>query len=86
MISVVNNGSGKNARIGGFQVGGKTGTAENGEDENPHGWFIGFVMKNNEPIIATAVFLNQAGTGGSAEAARIGGQIMKAYIGEKGLA
>jgi peptidoglycan glycosyltransferase len=86
MISVVNNGSGRNARISGFQVGGKTGTAENGEDENPHGWFIGFVMKNNEPIIATAVFLNQAGTGGSAEAARIGGQIMKAYIGEKGLA
>jgi penicillin-binding protein A len=86
MISVVDKGSGKNARINGFQVGGKTGTAENATDEEPHGWFIGFVMKNGEPIIAAATFLEQAGTGGSAEAARITGQIMKAYIGEKGLA
>ena len=86
MISVVEKGSGKNARINGFQVGGKTGTAENATDEESHGWFISFAMKNGEPIIATAVFLENAGKGGSAEAARIAGQIMKAYIGEKGLA
>jgi peptidoglycan glycosyltransferase len=86
MISVVNNGSGKNARISGFQVGGKTGTAENATEAESHGWFISFAMKGNEPVIATAVFLENAGKGGSAEAARIAGQIMKAYIGEKGLA
>jgi penicillin-binding protein A len=86
MISVVNNGSGKNARIQGFQVGGKTGTAENATEAESHGWFISFAMKGNEPVIATAVFLENAGKGGSAEAARIAGQIMKAYIGEKGLA
>jgi peptidoglycan glycosyltransferase len=86
MISVVENGSGKNARISGFRVGGKTGTAENATEAESHGWFISFAMKGNEPVIATAVFLENAGKGGSAEAARIAGQIMKAYIGEKGLA
>jgi peptidoglycan glycosyltransferase len=85
MISVVENGTGKNAKIPGFQVGGKTGTAENAEGAESHGWFIGFAMKNNEPIIAVSVFLKNAGTGGSAEAARISGNIMKAYIGEKGI-
>jgi penicillin-binding protein A len=86
MISVVDRGSGKNARISGFRVGGKTGTAENATEAESHGWFIAFAMKGNEPIIATTVFLENAGKGGSAEAARIAGQIMKAYIGEKGLA
>jgi peptidoglycan glycosyltransferase len=86
MVSVVEKGSGKNARISGFRVGGKTGTAENATDEESHGWFISFAMKGNEPVIATAVLLENAGKGGSAEAARIAGQIMKAYIAEKGLA
>jgi peptidoglycan glycosyltransferase len=84
MFSVVQNGTGKNAQIDGYEVGGKTGTAENGEAAQEHGWFIGFTMKNGRPLAAVAVFLNQAGRGGSAEAARIGGLIMKAYIDEKG--
>jgi peptidoglycan glycosyltransferase len=86
MISVVDAGSGKNARISGFRVGGKTGTAENAVEAESHGWFIGFVMKGNEPVIAVNVFLENAGKGGSAEAARIAGSIMRAYIAEKGLA
>jgi hypothetical protein len=31
------------------------------------------------------VFLENAGRGGSAEAARIGGQVMRAYVAEKGI-
>jgi peptidoglycan glycosyltransferase len=85
MISVVENGTGRNAKIPGFRVGGKTGTAENATDAESHGWFIGFAMKGNDPVIAVSVFLENAGTGGSAEAARIAGQIMKAYIAEKGI-
>jgi peptidoglycan glycosyltransferase len=84
MISVVQNGTAKKARISGVDVGGKTGTAENGEEANDHGWFIGFAIRNGEPVAAVAVFLENAGHGGSAEASRIGGEIMKSVIAERG--
>jgi peptidoglycan glycosyltransferase len=85
MISVVQNGTGKKAQIPGFQVGGKTGTAQNGETSGDHGWFIGFAMKDGKPICAVAVFLQNAGPNGSSEAARIAGDIMKTVITERGL-
>ncbi|MBN1172871.1 MAG: penicillin-binding protein 2 [Micromonosporaceae bacterium] len=84
MISVVDSGTGKPAKISGLRVGGKTGTAENGENTDDHGWFIGFAMKGNEPLIAVAVLLEGSGKGGSHEAARIAGQVMKAYADERG--
>jgi peptidoglycan glycosyltransferase len=84
MISVVDNGTGKAAKISGVKVGGKTGTAENGEDANDHGWFIGFAVKGGEPVIAVAVLLEGAGKGGSNEATRIAGKVMKAYLDERG--
>jgi peptidoglycan glycosyltransferase len=84
MISVVQNGTGKKAQIAGVQVGGKTGTAQNSEDDGDHGWFIGFAMKNGKPICAVAVFLQNAGPGGSGEATRIAGDIMKTAIAERG--
>ncbi|GAA2368517.1 peptidoglycan D,D-transpeptidase FtsI family protein [Dactylosporangium salmoneum] len=87
MFSVVSadDGTGKSARISGLQVGGKTGTAQDGEDAEDHGWFIGFALKDGKPIISVAVFLQNAGKGGSAEAARIAGLVMKAYADEKGI-
>ena len=85
MVSVVQNGTGRNARIDGFRVGGKTGTAQAGDSGDDHGWFIGFVMKGNEPIAAVAVLLEHAGSGGSGEATRIAGQVMRAIIAERGL-
>jgi peptidoglycan glycosyltransferase len=84
MESVVQNGTGTPAQIAGYQVGGKTGTAQNGETADAHGWFIGFAMKNGKPIAAVCVFLQRAGVGGSHEAARIAGDIMKAVIAERG--
>ena len=85
MQSVVQNGTGTKAQILGFQVGGKTGTAQHGDGTKDHGWFIGFAMKNGEPVVAVAVFLQDAGSGGSSESTRIGGEIMKAVITERGL-
>jgi peptidoglycan glycosyltransferase len=85
MIAEVNGGTGKPAQIPGFQVGGKTGTAENVEKADEHGWFIGFAMKDGQPIVAVAVMLESAGKGGSKEAARISGLIMRSVINERGL-
>lgn len=84
MVSVVENGTGWNARISGYVVGGKTGTAETGGDSPDHGWFVGFVMDGETPISAVGVFLENAGPGGSAEATRIAGQVMRAVIADRG--
>jgi peptidoglycan glycosyltransferase len=84
MNSVVSSGTGTNARIEGFEVGGKTGTAQDG-DRPDHGWFIGYARKDGRPVVAVAVLLQNAGAGGSAEAAQIAGQVMRAAIAAKGL-
>ncbi|MEV0267430.1 MAG: penicillin-binding protein 2 [Hamadaea sp.] len=84
MVSVVENGTAKKAQIDGYVVGGKTGTAQNAENAKDHGWFIGFAMKDGKPLVAVAVLLANAGSGGSGEAARIGGQVMKAVIADRG--
>ncbi|MFG1649094.1 peptidoglycan D,D-transpeptidase FtsI family protein [Micromonospora sp. NPDC049275] len=85
MVSVVQKGTGQKAAISGYTVGGKTGTAQSAPDRPDHGWFIGFALdKNGNPISAVCVVLEQAGSGGSAEAARIGGQIMRAAIADPG--
>lgn len=86
MVSVVADGTGKKAQVSGLTIGGKTGTAEDGESENDHGWFIGFAMtKDGEPIAAVAVMLEGAGKGGSATAATIAGRVLKAVAAERGL-
>jgi peptidoglycan glycosyltransferase len=84
MVSVVQHGTGSKAQIAGYTVGGKTGTAQAGEASDDHGWFIGFVLKDGQPISAVAVMLEAAGSGGSGEAARIAGQIMRSVIQDRG--
>ncbi len=82
--AVNQNGTARSARIEGFEVVGKTGTAQtigraarerlgsNGVDRfRSTGWFVGYAPRN-DPQIVVAVLLEQAGSGGvvAAPAAR----------------
>jgi penicillin-binding protein A len=63
MVGVVTSGTGRNAAVGGVQVAGKTGTAEQGEGEAPDVWFIGFAPAD-EPRVAVAVIVENGGDAG----------------------
>ncbi|MDO5300913.1 MAG: penicillin-binding protein 2 [Tissierellia bacterium] len=69
LIDVVNDGSGKNARLNAFQVAGKTGTAENATGRN-HAWFIGYGPAEDAEY-AVAVILEEADESGGSVAAPI---------------
>lgn len=73
MVTVVNNGTGNGAYLSGTRVAGKTGTAENPHGAS-HAWFIGFAPADN-PEVAIAVIVENAGSGGSI-AAPIAGRIL----------
>jgi peptidoglycan glycosyltransferase len=83
MVSVVERGTGGAARLSGVTVGGKTGTAENGEGRKDTLWFIGFAVVDNTPVAAVAVVLDQAG-GSSSEATRIAGTVLEAAVAAQG--
>jgi peptidoglycan glycosyltransferase len=67
MVDTVNSGTGTRARIPGVAVAGKTGTAETGKGAQSHAWFIAFAPAEN-PTVAVAIVLENAGTGGSVAA------------------
>lgn len=79
MIDVVNEGTGTAAALKGYQVAGKTGTAEN-ESGIDHSWFVGFAPAEN-PEVAVAVILENAE--GNKKATPIAGKIMQAVLDSK---
>lgn len=82
MQSVVEEGTGRQARVSGATVGGKTGTAEDGDERQDHEWFIGFAIAGGKPIAAVAVVLENAGTS-SSQAAAVSGKIMRAILAQE---
>ncbi len=59
-----------------ISVAGKTGTAEWDVSKDPHGWFVAFAPYE-DPEIAVAVFIEQAGSGGTT-----GGPVARAIFEE----
>lgn len=70
-------GTGSLARIPGIVSAGKTGTAQNPHGED-HSWYVGFAPFNN-PRIAIAVLIENAGFGGT-KAAPVAGLVMEKYL------
>jgi peptidoglycan glycosyltransferase len=64
MVDVVEQGTGRPARIDGVKVAGKTGTADHAKGEAPHAWFTGFAPAD-DPKIAVAVVVERGGNAGS---------------------
>lgn len=88
MVNVVQRGTASGLAIPGFEVGGKTGTAQLGtEPPRSHTWIIGFAgPPGGDPTVAVAVVvLNQPGasefTGGRV-AAPIARAVMQAALGQ----
>ncbi|HEX7973828.1 MAG TPA: penicillin-binding transpeptidase domain-containing protein [Anaerolineales bacterium] len=51
MITVVTQGYGAPAAVAGLTVGGKTGTAQLGGNQQPHAWFIGFAEDSKRAVV-----------------------------------
>lgn len=81
LVNGVANGAASNARISGVEVGGKTGTAENGEGEPYTLWFTGFAPAS-DPKVAIAVVIENGAPGafGNMVAAPIAKKVIEAVL------
>ncbi|MEV8267578.1 penicillin-binding transpeptidase domain-containing protein [Microbacterium sp. NPDC076911] len=84
MVANVNDGAASGARIDGVEVGGKTGTSENGADDPYTLWFTGFAPAD-DPQVAVAVVIEDGGgqgqTGsGNSIASPIAKKVMEAVL------
>ena len=65
MGSVVSEGTGKNAQVEGYQVGGKTGTSEDGVNSGKYVTsFVGVANINNPEVVIIIILYNPTGEGG----------------------
>ncbi|MEI7030013.1 penicillin-binding protein 2 [Streptomyces pratensis] len=89
MVTVVEEGTGANARIAGAEVGGKTGTAQNGVDNSntPYAWFTSYAKdRSNGKEVAVAVIVEDSGSArsevsGNGLAAPVAQKMMRAALG-----
>ncbi len=78
MVTTVEKGTGRRARIPGIDVAGKTGTAQLGREDAPHALFSAFAPAK-DPKIAVAVIVENGGEGADV-AAPIARDLIEAYL------
>jgi peptidoglycan glycosyltransferase len=86
MVQSVSKGVASNASISGVKVAGKTGTAENGDNERVTLWFTGFAPSVN-PKVAIALVIEDgggrdSGASGNGTAAPVARSFFKAVFGQ----
>jgi peptidoglycan glycosyltransferase len=85
MVANVSDGAASGATIDGVDVGGKTGTAENGADRPYTLWFTGFAPAANPEVAVAVVVEDGGGEGqsgsGNTIAAPIAKKVMEAVLG-----
>ena len=84
MESVVAEGTGKNAQVKGYRVGGKTGTSEDGVNTNKYVTsFVGVAPISDPQVVILVTLYNPTGEGGhqgGAVGAPIGGQVLSEVL------
>lgn len=84
MESVVSEGTGKNAKVAGYRIGGKTGTSEDGVNTNKYVTsFCGVAPIDNPQAVVLVTLYNPTGEGGhqgGGVAAPVGGQIFSEIL------
>ncbi len=84
MESVVSEGTGKNAKVAGYRIGGKTGTSEDGVNTNKYVTsFCGVAPIDNPQVVVLVTLYNPTGEGGhqgGGVAAPVGRQIFSEIL------
>ena len=84
MESVVSEGTGKNAKVAGYRIGGKTGTSEDGVNTNKYVTsFLGVAPIENPQVVLLVTLYNPTGEGGhqgGGVAAPVGGKVFSEIL------
>jgi penicillin-binding protein A len=84
MVGVVEGGTGTAAQIPGVTVAGKTGTAQHGDGEDPHAWFVCFAPAEAPRIAVAVIVLDGGSLGSEATGGQVAAPIARAVL-EAGL-
>ena len=84
MVAAVSSGVSSNGQIKGISVAGKTGTAQNGDNQPYTLWFTGFAPADNPKVAVAVVIANGGGMGqsgfGNLLAAPVARKVMQAVL------